>query len=112
MDNFDSNMNIFYKRLDRILLWPIVGLVSLVFIISVSLFFVFHLVYIPGVISSLEQVVPSAALAIVKSGYIKISTTLFVWIGVLVMTNLLLIYIVWNVKKLLAYLVENEDVVD
>ncbi|AZT84802.1 hypothetical protein EHN06_15265 [Marinobacter sp. NP-4(2019)] len=109
MGEMDIRGNAYYKRLDKLLFWPVLGLVVLVLVVSVLLFVVFNQYYLPSISLSLEQAVSSDVLAFIRAGYQKIATTLFVWISVLLFLNFLLVYVVWNVKKFLADLSRNVD---
>jgi len=104
MDKIIFHRSVYYNRLSKLLLWPIVGLVSLVFVVTVSLYFVLNSYYLPSIYSAIDQSVSAEVLRLIEAGYFKISGTLFVWIGVLLLLNLLLIYVVWNVKKFLIEL--------
>lgn len=101
--------SVYYNRLDKLALWPIVGYLALVFIVGVSLFFVFHMYYMPSVFMSLSNVVSGDVLEFVDSRMSKVANTLFFWAGMLTVLNSYLVYIVWNSKKLLAVLSQNVD---
>ncbi len=104
----DVKQNTYYKRLAKLALWPLVGLVGLVAVIVLSLVLVFHLKYVPELLAPIEQLVSPEIAAFVASGVNKIIVSLSVWIYVLCAVNVLFIYVLWNVKKLLSKLVSEK----
>jgi hypothetical protein len=55
--------------------------------------------YIPDLLIASEQAIDSEQIAFLKDGIHKIIINLGTWIFILMILNLLLIYVVWNVKK-------------
>lgn len=95
----------YYKRLDKLLLWPLVGFIILIPVIVISLILVFYLKYIPELLALLmEQSLSPEILTFVESGINKIIISLSVWIFGLFVMNIMLVYVTWNVKKLLIEL--------
>ncbi len=99
----DVTQTPYYKRLDKLLLWPLVGFIGLILVIVISLICLFYLKYVPELLALLmEQSLSPEILMFIESGINKIIVNLSVWIFVLFLMNILLVYVTWNVKKLLV----------
>ena len=92
-----------YKRLDKLLLWPLIGFIGLVLVIVISLIYLIYLKHVPELMAFLmEQSLSTEALIFLESGINKIIVNLSIWIFILLLVNVLLVYVTWNTKKLLA----------
>ena len=97
--------NIYYKRLSKLALWPLVGLVVLVFFFTIGLLIVFYMKNMPDLLTLLlDQSLSIEILSFVETSINRIVIYLSVWLLVLFLMNILLIYVIWNIKKLLALL--------
>ena len=105
----DISQNPHYKRLNKLLLWPLVAFIGLIPVIVISLIFLFYSKYVSELPALLgEQSLSPEILTFVISGIDKIIVNLSIWIFVLFVMNILLIYVIWNVKKLLIDLRKRE----
>ena len=98
----DMKLSKYYKRLDRLMLWPLVSIIALLLVIVVSQIMIFYLKYIPELLGPTEQFLSPEMLAFITTGIEKIIFNLSIWLFVLFIMNILLIYVIWNVKKLLV----------
>ncbi len=93
--------NPYYKRLDKLLLWPLVIFIGLIPVIVISLIFLFYSKYVSELFVLLTgQSLSPEILTFIESGIDKIIVNLSVWIFASFSMNVLLVYVIWNVKKL------------
>lgn len=93
----------YYKRLDKLLLWPLVAYISLIPVFFIFQIYLFYSKYLSEIIALLmEQSLSPEMITFVESGIHKIIINLSVWIFVLFVMNIMLVYVIWNVRKLLV----------
>ena len=93
--------NIYYRRLANVALWPAFAFLGIFPVIVVSVIFAFYLKYVPNLLVSMQQLVPPKMLVSLETGIYKIIVYLSVWIFVSFVINVALVYVAWNIKKLL-----------
>lgn len=98
----DMKENTYYKRLSRVALWPLLGFFGLLVVIVLAQILVFHLKYVPELLAPVGQSASPEVVEFVAAGINKIIVNLSVWILALAAVNASLLYVVWNVRKLLA----------
>ena len=100
----DLENNLYYKRLSKVLLLPTVVIVFLGSVYVIIQVLIFYFKYVPELMIPLEETVPPQLLLFVENSIYNIIFYLGVWVLVSFLMNILLVYVVWNVKKLLAEL--------
>lgn len=98
----ELEMNPYYKRLSKLMLWPIVALVGLVFVMLISHVLILYLIYIPTILTPIAQHLSPEQLVFMSESIEKIIENLSLWLFILMTANILLIYVILNVKKFLA----------
>jgi len=94
--------NIYYKRLNKLALWPLVGFISLIVVFVIFLVLMLHFKYVPDLLSPIRQSVFAEAITLIASGINKVVMYLGAWVVISMSINVLMIYVVWNVKRLLS----------
>ena len=92
--------NPYYRRLNRLRIWPVALGVGSVAAIVVGEMAVLYWIYLPDLLSPLEQRVSPEIKDFLFLGIHKLIMGLTVWTVVSLLLNLLLVYVTWNVKKL------------
>lgn len=99
----------YYKRLDRIILWPLIWFIAISIVINLALYVIFKAHYFPEFTLTLSETVSDASVRFIESRFLKVTNTLFLWNGILLGITMLLTFIVWNAKKLLGELSKDID---
>ena len=99
----DMNQSIYYRRLSKLSLWPLVAAVGLASFAVVSHIVVYYFKHVPDVMPSVEESASPEVIASFLHAVNKIIISMSIWIFVLIILNAAFIYVVWNVKKLLAH---------
>ena len=105
----DIKQNVYYRRLAKLALWPLVGFIGLIFVIVVSQILLFYLKYTPELLMPISQSLSPEMVVLIASGINRIIVNLSIWIFVLFVMNILLVYVIWNVKKLVVSLRERKS---
>ncbi len=105
--------SLYYKRLTKMALWPLIGFIGLIVVIVVSEILILHFIYVPDLLAPFEQLLSTEGLIFLASGINKIILHLSVWIMATLLVNIFFAYCLWNVKKLLVEVArvapENQD---
>lgn len=100
METKNIKQNRYYKRLNKLTLWPIVSFAALIFVVVTSQVLVLYLVYVPKILAPIERTASPEQVIYIASRINNIIFDLSGWIAALIAIDVLLIYVIWNVKKL------------
>lgn len=98
----DLKANPYYRRLSKLILWPLVILVVIVLLMVAANILILYFKYIPEILIPVEKYLTNEQLLSMQQAIGKIVENLSLWLFILMTTNISLIYIIWNVKKFLA----------
>ena len=97
-----------FKKLDKILLWPLISFSVLIILAEISITALYYLDYIPNVLSLLEDTsIQSGVLDSVRELVSKIMLRFSTAMLLLFMVSVFLIYVVWHVNKLAEVIKSN-----
>lgn len=98
----DLENNPYYKRLSRLLFWPAAVAIVFCFIYVIVLILIFYFKYVPDLMLPLAEMIPPKLLIFLENSINRITFKLGFWALVSFVINFYLIYVLWNLKKLLA----------
>lgn len=96
----ELNKTTYYKRVARFSMWPLVAFILLATIFIVVQALIFHFSYIPTVLESINQSLSTEQIEFVSWAFYKMLGGFGVWLFAFVIMNLFMIYVMWNVRKL------------
>ena len=104
----DVTKNLYFKRLERLSLWPLIGFIGIALVSAIALILILYLVYIPDLLEFLmKQGLSPELLTFIEKSTNNIIVYLGVWIITLIALHFVFVYVIWNVKKLLTELTES-----
>jgi hypothetical protein len=104
----DLENNLYYKRLSGLSFWPMVVVIVFSFIYATALILAFYFKYVPDLMVPLTEMISPKLLTFLESSINRITFKLGFWVLVAFVINFYFIYVLWNLKKLLADL-KNRD---
>lgn len=99
-----------FKAIDKLVLYPFVGLLGLVLILFLSMCLLAYYDYVPQIISFIAEFsVPPEALDVVESLVYKLVFYFGLWTAFLIVINGILVNKIWHAKKLTAAIKEMDS---
>jgi hypothetical protein len=94
------------RSLSEIPLWPVVGLIVVVFITAFAYAIILHVSYIPKYLLLIQGEAASEVRVLLKEGMEKIIYTFLAWFIVLLLISSTLTYQMWKAKKFIQKLLK------
>lgn len=91
--------NVYAARLRKLKMWPIVAFVAIVAPTLLAQMAIVYWIYIPNLLSPIENAVSPAVETYLHTGIYKVAIGFGAWAFASILLNILLVYVLWNVKK-------------
>ena len=99
MSSSDFRGNVYYTRLSKVRLWPLIAFIVLYMFIVVMQLATFYWGLFPSVVSSVEGVASRDVARIVASSFNRVVINFSVLVFMSFAVNIAFLYVVWSVKN-------------